>query len=124
MDDRLKMALDKAKAMKEEVEARKQAALKVANDEHKAWLARYMPAARKWINEKLYDLIAHEEATCPYSDKKVWLGSGHKDGVPVEAIYEAAKEVEGLIPSYHRGAIYQDAEYQNYTIRWKSETNK
>lgn len=98
--------LESAKQNRENVEAAKKA--KEAA-EHKAYVESKLPQARKWVEERLLDLVAQEIAK-PYSydwarnkvPKELDLSycdeenNGNKD-IPVEAKFIAAGEIDGLI---------------------------
>lgn len=124
MDKNLKAAITKGKAEKTRKQNAEKKAAEDARSEHEKFIASQMKYARDWIKSKLYEKIAKEEASGS-TYRSIYLGSGNVDGIPAEAIYEAAKKVKGLKPTYRCGAIYQDAEFQGvgepeYSIGWES----
>lgn len=124
MDKKLKEAIDKGRAVKEKKE--KEEAKKAASERsaREKYINSYLPQARKWIEEVLFVKIAKEESLGS-NYRSIYLGSDQKDGIPVEAIFEAAKKVKGLKPTYTCPAIYESAEFQGcgepqYSIGWES----
>src|SRR5512135_3862259 len=97
MDKNLKEAIDKGRAAKEKKEREERKVAEAARDEHQKRIKSYLPKARKWIQDVLYKKIAEEEAS-GRTYRSIYLGSGFVDGIPAEAIYEAAKKIKGLKP--------------------------
>lgn len=124
MDKELKEAIDKGRSAKEK-KARAEAKVQAAErSEHQKYIDRELPKARKWIKEVLFAKIAEEEAS-GHTYRNIYLGSDIIDGISCEAIYQAAKKIKGLKPTYSRGAIYENAEFQGtgeleYSIGWES----
>ncbi len=124
MDKKLKDAIDKGRATKEKKDREARKVAEAARSEHQKYIDKHMPAARKWIQDVLLEKIAEEEAT-GHTYRSIYLGSGNVDGIPAEAIYEAAKKIKGLKPTYNCPPIYENAEFQGtgdpiYSIGWES----
>jgi hypothetical protein len=124
MDKKLKEAIDKGRAAKERKERAERKAREDARTEHQKYIASFLPQARKWIKDVLYAEIAKEEASGS-TYRSIYLGSGKRNGIPAEAIYEAAKKIKGLKPTYECPPIYEHAEFQGvgdpiYSIKWDS----
>lgn len=126
MNKNLKEAIAKGKAEKAAKDKTRNEENQKIYNEYEKMIQRHLPAARKWIKEVLFKKIAEEEAKATnYIYRSVYLGSGTKDGIPVQAIYEAAKKVKGLKPTYNCPPIYENAEFQGcgeaqYSIGWES----
>lgn len=126
MDKALKDAIDQGRAAKEKKEREERKALDAARVEHQKYIKGQLSKARKWINDVLFAKIAEAEASASYQvHRSIYLGSGNIDGIPAEAIYEAAKKIKGLKPTYECPLIYENAECQGigepiYRIGWES----
>ncbi len=121
IDDMLKAALDKAVKKKQAKAKIASSANQLAKDEHNKFLKKWMPKARLWIKEKLFDQITEAEA----SGKHYILLGCYESGIPSEVIYEAAKKIKGLKPVIKTRPIYENAEYvrdsePTYSIEWDS----
>lgn len=124
MDKKLKKAIDKGRSAKEKKDSENRKAADVARTEHQKLIDSQLPKARKWINDVLFAKIATEEAA-GHTYRNIHLGSTSVDGISAEAIYEAAKKIKGLKPTYECPAIYENAEFQGtgdpeYRIGWES----
>lgn len=124
MDKSLKEAIDKGRAAKEKKEREERKVAEAARAEHEKRIKSYLPKARKWIQDVLFKKIADEEASNS-TYRSIYLGSDNVDGIPAEAIYEAAKKIKGLKPTYERPLIYENAECVGvsepiYRIGWES----
>ena len=124
MDKNLKEAIDKGRAAKEKKEREERKVADTARAEHEKRIKSYLPKARKWIQDVLFKKIAEEESS-GHTYRSIYLGSGFVDGIPAEAIYEAAKKVKGLKPTYECPPIYENAEFQGvgepiYRVGWES----
>lgn len=126
MDKTLKDAIDKGRSAKEKKEREERKVIEAAQAEHRKYIESQLPKARKWIKDVLYTKIAEAEAqTSNYIHRSIYLGSTTFDGISAEAIYEAAKKIKGLKPTYNCPPIYENAEYQGsgdpiYSIGWES----
>lgn len=126
MDKKLKEAIDKGRSAKEKKVSTERAILEEKQAQHKKYINSHLPAAKKWINDVLFARIAQKEAeNINYISRSIYLGSGTQDGIPVESIYEAAKKVKGLLPTYECPAIYESGECVGvsepiYSIKWES----
>ncbi len=124
MDKKLKEAIDKGKSNKEKKARKERKVVDKQRAKHKKYIDSYLPKARKWIQDVLFVEIAKEEAAgCTY--RSIYLGSNYKDGIPAEAIYEAAQKIKGLKATYSCGSIYENAECvgvgeKEYSIGWES----
>ena len=118
IDDMLKAALDKAVKKKQAKAKIASSANQLAKDEHNKFLKKWMPKARLWIKEKLFDQITEAEA----SGKHYILLGCYESGIPSEVIYEAAKKIKGLKPVEKRS--FPTDNYPNgapvYYIEWDS----
>lgn len=125
MDKLLKNAIENGQTIKSQEEKKVAQEREDARNAHLKLVESELPKARKWIKEILFAKIAEEEAKS-YIYRSIYLGDyTYTDGVLTEAIYEAAKEIEGLKPRYDRPAIYEHAEFQGvgdpvYRIEWES----
>lgn len=126
VDERLQVALNKAIANKKQKERKTADAVQIAQDEHAKFIRKWMPKARKWINEKLFKQITEAETNGIHY---LLLGR-YEDSIPSEVIYEAAKKIKGLRPVLKRNPIYRDGEDTDredtgeyiihYSIEWDS----
>lgn len=124
MDKKLKEAIDKGRAVKEKKDREKQKVAEVARTAHQKLVDLQLPSARKWIQDVLFPEITKQEALGPCY-RSIYLGSDYKDGILAEAIYEAAKKIKGLKPTYNCPPVYEHAEFQGpgvpiYSIGWES----
>ena len=124
MDKDLKAAIEKGRLAKEAKERAEAKVATVQRTERQKFIDSKMPAARKWVKEVLLAKIAEEETKSrPY--RNIYLGSDYVDGIPAEAIYQAAKKVKGLEPVTERSPIYESGECvgigeTEYRIKWES----
>lgn len=124
MDKNLKDAIDKGRAAKEKREREERKIAEATRSEHQKRIDAQLPKARKWIKDVLFAKIAEEEAA-GRTYRSFYLGSTTFDGISAEAIYEAAKKIKGLKPTYNCPPIYENAEFQGtgepiYSIGWES----
>lgn len=126
MDPRLKKAIELGQSSREHQEKLARAEVKRKQKEYQDYIKSKLPAARKWIDETLFDMIIQSESKGT-NYMEVYI----KDmaGLPARAIYEAAKEIDGLIPIAKSHPIYENAEYvgeseTEYRIAWGSEKEK
>ncbi len=122
IDKRLQEALNKAVTKKAAKDRKLRDANQAARDEHQAYIKKWMPKARAWIEEKLFAQITEAEAEGRHY---ILLGTRYESGIPSEAIYEAAKKVKGIRAIMKTYPIYENAEYQcesepSYSIEWDS----
>jgi len=122
IDKRLQDALNKAVTQKAAKDKKARDANEEARLEHERYIKKWLPKARKWISEKLFPRITEEEASGRHY---ILLGSQYENGIPSEAIYEAAKKVKGLKSVMKTSPIYENAEYvgqsePSYWIEWES----
>jgi hypothetical protein len=129
MNKDLKAAIENGMSAKQKEQHAREKAEQKASKQRQIHIKSQLPKARKWIEKVLFAEIAKIEAelTSDYQ-RSIYLGDG-RDGISAEAIYMAAKEVDGLIPFIDHGAIYENAEYQgpgepSYYIKWKSIDSK
>lgn len=121
MDERLKAALDKGKQARDAGARAEKAVAKAKEDKHKAEIEAQMPKARRWLNENLFDLIARAEAS-PSPYRRIGLSNSY--GVSAEALFQAAKEIEGINPEFRWHCSDPDPEswsnegYYEYWIEW------
>ena len=94
----LKAALDKAIKKRQAKEKKALGAKQEESDEHNRFIKKWMPKARLWIKEKLFDQITEAEA----NGKHFVLLGRYESGVPSEVIFEAAKKIKGLKPVMKR----------------------
>jgi hypothetical protein len=139
MDKRI---TEKIKKLNDEADERaRQEVLK--KQELEAWHAKRvkdsMPAARKWVEERLLDIIAetvikNKGLQPQYQDKELSLyycdpQNNENRNIPEEAKYLAAQEIEGLIvrkvwapasqnPNDETGGTWDKAGYEYY-VSWK-----
>jgi hypothetical protein len=124
MDKDLKEAIEKGRLAKEAKERAEAKAAQIERTERQKFIDSKMPAARKWVKEVLFARIAEEETKRqPY--RNIYLGSDYVDGIPAEAIFEAAKKVKGLKPMTEHSPIYESGECvgigeTEYRILWES----
>lgn len=125
MNTKLKEAISKGRTIKENKKREEKAKIEAARSEHQKYIDSMLPKARKWIQTVLYDKIAEIEASNA-AYKSVYLGSNDVDGIPAEAIYEAAKKIKGLCPeakcypSYTGDIDYPVYGDPVYEIKWSS----
>jgi hypothetical protein len=125
MDENLKKAIEKGRAKKAAKLRESRAASDAKTSEHQKYINKYLPEARKWIKNKLFKQIAQAEADFQnYSSRNIPL-SDSEDGIPAEAIFQAAKKVKGLKPRVEYPSIYENAEFvgtgdAQYSIEWES----
>jgi hypothetical protein len=124
MDQKLKNAIDKGRAAKEKKDREDRKAADAVRTAHEKAIKAQLGNARRWIDEVLMAKIAEAEASGTHY-RNYYLGSGNVDGISAEAIYEAAKKVKGLHPTYNCPPIYENAEFQGtgepvYSISWDS----
>jgi len=122
IDKRLQEALDKAAKQKAAEDKKARDENEIARKEHEAFIKKWLPKARKWIDEKLFNQIVEAEAN---NRHYILLGSHYEDGIPSEAIYEAVKKVKGLKAIVKTSPVYENAEYvgqsePSYWIEWES----
>lgn len=121
IDKRLQAAVekgyaDKLKAQKKEAMDKLEAQKKKQRE-----LDRALPKARTWVRDKLFKLIAEEEAK---GCRQLSLDE-NTDGIPTEVIYSLVKKIKGLDITCSRQVIWEDSDYGKeyglvYTITWKS----
>lgn len=126
IDDMLKAALDKAIKKRQAKEKKALGAKQEESDEHNRFIKKWMPKARLWIKEKLFDQITEAEA----NGKHFVLLGRYESGVPSEVIFEAAKKIKGLHPVIKDSPDYKDIDGINpiqgkgkiitYSIEWDS----
>ena len=118
IDDMLKAALDKAVKKKQAKAKIASSANQLAKDEHNKFLKKWMPKARLWIKEKLFNQITEAESNGKHN---ILLGC-HENGIPSIVIFEAAKKIKGLKPVEKRS--FPTDNYPNgapvYYIEWDS----
>lgn len=125
MNTKLKEAISKGRAIKENKKREEKAKTEAERSQHQKYIDSMLPKARKWIQNVLYDKIAKIEASNA-AYKSVYLGSNDVDGIPAEAIYEAAKKIKGLCPEYKCYPSYEkDIDWPVYgdpiyEIKWNS----
>lgn len=124
MDQKLKNAIDKGRAAKEKKDREERKAADAIREAHEKAIKAQMGKARRWIDEVLMAKIVEAEASGTRY-RSYYLGSTTVDGISAEAIYEAAKKVKGLHPTYTCPPIYENAEFQGtgeavYSISWDS----
>jgi cell division protein FtsI/penicillin-binding protein 2 len=126
MDKKLKAAIEKGK-LEKQVEIDKERKLQRAEvDEHHQMIKSYLPQARKWVNEILFAKIAQAEKEMKSYSTRVISLRDYEDGIPAQAICEAAGKIKGLHPGKQSYCIYENAEVVgvecSYEIRWDADS--
>lgn len=119
VDKNLKAALDKAVKKKQKLNNKSINEQSFENRKRAAHIKKWMPKAKAWIKNKLFNMITEAEAEgCHY----ILLSSFYEDGIPTEVIYEAAKNVKGLRPIYKSYVSERtlEVESESYSIEWDS----
>lgn len=125
MDKRLKASIEKGKAEKEAEFRKEQKLQQTEADQHRKMIKSHLPKANKWIDEVLFAKIAQAEKEMKSYSTRVISLRDYEDGIPAQAIYEAAQKIKGLRPCIQSHTIYENCEAVgsdwSYEIRWDAE---
>ncbi len=96
IDDDLSKAIKAGNKAKSAAERKKTKEADDARKKHKEYIKSQIPEAKKWIKDVLMKKITEETAK---GCSRISLGDRHgHPGISAEAIYEAAKMIDGLKP--------------------------
>lgn len=127
MDPRLKKTLKKAEKLKQEIYEEREAKELLEMKKKAASVKKEMPEARKWVEEKLFNIIMHADA----KDQDTVSLYDPESKISDEALAKAAGEVDGItvianwVAAYNDpdGAYSREAHWQ-YSVRWSSLYDK
>lgn len=121
IDNRLAEAVQRGFKEKKAKEQKEYDERKAKADAHEAELKKFIPKARKWVKENLFDLIAKEES----KGSNTLIIGDYVDGIPTEVIAPLIKKIDGLSCWRQNDITWQDSDFgtvreDRYYIQWKS----
>lgn len=126
MDKKLKEAIVKGKSEKEAKVHDEEKIRQNKTERHHEMIKSYLPKARKWINEVLFAKIAQAEKEMQSYSTRVISLRDNEDGIPAQAICEAARKIKGLHPGTRNYSVYENAECVgveiSYQIEWDANS--
>lgn len=121
VDNRLAEAIQKGFKEKKAKEQKQYDEKKAAQEAREKEMKKFLPKARKWVNEHLFEEIAKQESA---GSNTLILGE-YMDGIPTEVIYGLVKKIKGLSIWMQNDITWQDSDFgtyreNRYYIQWKS----
>lgn len=121
IDNRLQDAVNKGYKKKQAQVQKEYDERRAKKEEHEKEMKKYLPKARKWVNEQLFNLIAEQES----KGSNTLIVSEWVDGIPMEVAYKLIQKIDGLSIWSQEDVTWEDSDFgkfreRRYYIQWKS----
>lgn len=114
-DKRLSQAVQNGLAKKNQIEQKIANEKAVREEAHKQEIKKYLPKAKAWVKDKLFNLIAEEES----KGSSVLIFNEWVDEFPMEVAVPLIQKINGLSIWSQNDVVWEDSDYgKSYGNRW------
>jgi hypothetical protein len=121
IDKRLEAALNKGLKKKQDASRKESDKRRDEEEAHKKEMRKWLPKAKAWVKEHLFEKIAEEES----KGSNILILDEYVAGIPSEVIYKVLQKIKGLTVWSQNDVTWEDSDYgklreNRLYIQWKS----